>query len=284
MINAKILTKYLKNLLVLYIFLLIPLKPYLLNAQEKYTAGARMAGISGCGSVIIDLWSNTYNQACLAYIEDISFGYYYENRFLEESMSLQALALALPVWNSVVGLNMIYFGNKNFFELKTGLAVAKIIYKNFSSAIQINIHTVHQPFYYDDASAISFEFGLLYKSDIFSAGIHMFNLTNSAYKQLYNTKLPFITEIGIGIKPIKKLLMTTEVEINNQYKPIFKGGLEYTVIDKVIARIGFSTYQYSGYSFGLGFIQKKIKANIAFSQHIYLGFTPHIDFIYSFSK
>lgn len=283
MTNIKILKKYFKKLLIFYVLIFI-LPKLLLNAQEKYTAGARMAGISGCGTVIIDLWSNTYNQACLAYLEDISFGYYYENRFLEESMSLQALALALPIWNSVAGLNMVYFGNKNFFELKAGFAVAKIIYKNFSSAIQINIHTVHQPFYYDDASAISFEIGLFYKSDFFSAGLHMFNLTNSAYKQLYNTKLPFITEIGIGLKPIKKLLMTTEVEINNQYKPIFKGGFEYTLIDKIIARIGLSTYQYSGYSFGLGFIQKRIKANIAFSQHIYLGFTPHLDFTYSFSK
>ena len=251
-------------------------------AQEKYSAGARMAGLSGCGTVIIDLWSSTYNQACLAYIDNISFGYYFENRFLEESMQLQALALTIPIWNSVVGINMLYFGNKNFFELKTGLAVAKIIYKNISSALQINLHTVHQPYYYDDVSTFSFEFGIFYNSKTFSTGIHLFNITNSVYEQLYNTKLPFITKIGIGIMPFKKIFFTSELEINNQQKPIIRGGFEYSIIDKIIARIGISTYQYSGYSFGLGFIQKRLKANIAFSQHIYLGFTPHLDFTYSF--
>ena len=272
-----------KKKLLKHLILFLSLFAYIsLNAQEKYSAGARMAGISGCGTVIVDLWSNTYNQACLAYIEGISFGYYYENRFFEETMNLQALAVAIPAWNSVAGLNMIYFGNKNFYELKTGLTVAKLIYKNISSAIQFNLHNVHQPDYYDDISAVSFEAGIFYRSKIFSSGIHIFNFTNSAFKQLYNTKIPLIIEFGIGLNPYKKLFLTTELEINNQYGNIIKGGFEYYIIDRIITRIGFSTSYYSGYSFGLGFIQKHIKANVAFTQHIYLGLTPHIDFTYSF--
>ena len=60
--------------------------------------------------------------------------------------------------------------------------------------------------------------------------------------------------------------------------------MEYMILENIFMRAGISTEPIQYYSFGLGFNQKSIKADIAFTQHNKLGFTPHISFCYVFNK
>ena len=88
--------------------------------------------------------------------------------------------------------------------------------------------------------------------------------------------------MGIGYYFTEKLSIVIETEKDVEKKIVFQGGAEYHVIKSIYARFGLSTFELSSYSFGVGFVYKGIKADMAFSQHQILGYTPHVSFSYSF--
>ncbi len=213
-----------------------------LRSQNNFYAGARTAALANAGTVITDLWASTHNQACLVSLSRPCFGYHYEDKYLESALSLQSIAGVVPVSNNIVGANITLFGNKSYYESKIGFLVAKYLRSNLSAGIQLNLLTLHQPMYYDDVFALSVEGGLYYeKENKFMVGCHFYNITNSSYKALVNNNIPIIGELGIGWRPVERLFIVIESEFNNQQRTLFKGAIEYLIISKIAARLGFST-------------------------------------------
>ena len=66
--------------------------------------------------------------------------------------------------------------------------------------------------------------------------------------------------------------MEAEKELTEKFQ--LKSGLEYNLISGLYLRGGISTAPFLS-TFGLGYEIKKLSADVAFTHHEILGFTPH---------
>lgn len=259
---------------------------FITQAQQRdnYPSGARASGLSNAGVVLVDLWANYHNQACLGFYKNFSFGYFYENKHVVNDFGMQSLAVAIPTKTGTIGTNITFYGNPHYNESKISLAFGKPFGEKFAAGIQLNLLSIYQDQDYGYTSTLAVEGGILYKPvENVSIGIHIYNPTGARYKKLDNEEAPVIIETGLGFQIGEKLLLVTEIEKNIDYEFVYKAGAEYKIIESIFFRIAISTFEYSTYSFGVGFSQKKIKADIAFSHHTILGYTPHISLNYLFN-
>ncbi|NJK86280.1 MAG: hypothetical protein HC906_10230 [Bacteroidales bacterium] len=198
--------------------------------------------------------------------KSFSFGYHYENKHFISDYAFQSLAAAFPTKSGTIGAGFGFYGNANYNESKISLAFAKPFGDKLSAGIQFDYLAIGQMEEYGNAATLVVEGGVLYKPiESISFGFHIYNPTQSAFRPSINERTPLIFEAGAGFDIGNKLLIVTEVEKNMDYIFVYKTGAEYKLIESVHLRAAVSTFKYSTYSFGLGFSQKKIKADIAFS-------------------
>ncbi len=98
---------YMKYKLLLVVLLL---SSSLFASNDNYPMGGRSAGIGHASVTLSDVWSTHHNQAGLAYLENISAGVFYENRFLLKELGVQGGVLALPTKGGTFGISMSSFG------------------------------------------------------------------------------------------------------------------------------------------------------------------------------
>ncbi|HJX70405.1 MAG TPA: hypothetical protein VJ346_00580 [Bacteroidales bacterium] len=257
----------------------------LMTAQEEhnFSSGARVSGLSGAGAVSTDLWSNYHNQAGLAWVDDFTLGFHYENKFAFSLFSLQSFAIAIPAKSGTIGWNIAIFGNPKYFESKISLAFGKPFGKRFAAGIQLDMLGIYQSLDYGNVSTLAVEGGILVKpTDKVTLGLYVYNPTGAYFKEFKDKEVPVIFELGLGYQIFDKLLFVTEVEKKIGYRTVFIAGAEYYILNSVCARAGVSTFEYSNYSFGVGFFQRRIKADLAFSEHKTLGYSSHFSLSYSF--
>jgi hypothetical protein len=279
--NIYILTGTGINKHLLYILLLAPVCIY--GATDNYPSGARASGLSNAGVVLNGLWSNYHNQAGLAYVEKPMIGFHYENKYVVDEYGLHALALAVPVNWGTIGVNAAFFGYSKYNETKIGLAYGKSFGERLSAGIQMDLLNVCQAEDYGSSATVTAEAGILAEPvDGLLVGAHVYNPVNASFNKTGITDVPVIFQAGIGYYFTEKLLIVAETEKDVDHKAVFQGGIEYNIIKNIFARIGLSSYEISSYSFGVGFVYKGINADMAFSHHQILGYTPHVSFSYSF--
>ncbi|UCH15531.1 MAG: hypothetical protein JSV22_06095 [Bacteroidales bacterium] len=277
--NIKSLLEVLKYISYLLIFICI--KAHSVN--DNYPSGARASALSNSGVVLEDLWSNYHNQAGLAGVDKLTLGFHYENKYVVSQYGLHALALAIPTNRGTIGASVTFFGYSKYNESKISLAFGKPFGDKFSAGIQLDLLNIYQAEDYGNSTTLAVEAGILAEPvDGLFIGAHVYNPTKSYYHTFEPEKVPTIFQVGIGYYFTEKLLIVMETEKDLEQKIVFQGGAEYHVIKSIYARVGLSTFELSSYSFGVGFVYKGIKADMAFSHHQILGYTPHVSFSYSF--
>jgi hypothetical protein len=257
----------------------------LTTAQEEhnFSSGARVSGLSGAGAVSTDIWSGYHNQAGLASIEDFTLGFHYENKFAFSLFSLQSFIMAIPVRNGTIGANLAVFGNPKYFESKISLAFGKPFGKRFAAGIQLDMLGIYQSGDYGNVATLAAEGGIMAKpADKIILGLYVYNPTGAYFKEFRDKEVPVIIEFGAGYQMNDKLLFVAETEKKIGYDMVIIAGAEYYVLSSVCARVGISTFKYSSYSFGVGFSQKWIRADLAFSEHKTLGYSSHFSMSFSF--
>ncbi|MFO7659064.1 MAG: hypothetical protein R6W78_18540 [Bacteroidales bacterium] len=270
------------NIRILIVIILF-LYSHTLFSQDNLPSGARVSALSGAGTTLTDLWANYHNQAGLAYLEDFTLGFHYENKYAFSLFSLQSFALAIPTRSGTIGTSMAVFGNPQYFESKIALAFGKPFGEKFAAGIQLNMLGVYQSEDYGDMSVLAVEGGAMAKpTEALTIGLHVFNPTGASFKKFANKDIPVIIQAGLGYKLNENLLLVAEAEKNSLRKGFITAGAEYFFIGSVCARIGFSTSEYSNYSFGFGFVQRRIRADMAFSENKILGYSAHFSLSYSF--
>ncbi len=267
----------------IFAILILILSNTSLFSQDNFASGARENGLSGAGTMLTDLWSNYHNQAGLAYIENFTLGFHYENKYALSLFSLQSFAMAIPTRSGTIGTNIAIFGNPKYFESKMALAFGKSFGEKFAAGVQLNMLGIYQSEDYGNISVLAVEGGLMAKPvEKLTLGFHVYNPTGASFKQFTDKDIPVIFELGLGYQLNENLLMVTEEEKNIDTKGVVIAGAEYYFLKNVCARAGFSTYQYSNYSFGVGFSQTRIKADMAFTENKILGYSAHFSLSYSF--
>jgi len=268
---------------VFYIFL-----PNLFStASDNYPAGSRAAALGGAGVMSSTLWSASHNQAGLGFYPHLALGLHHENKFFVPEFSLHSLVFCLPTGTGTFSLSYSYFGYPVYNESKIGLGFGKALNEKFSAGIQFDYLNT----YIDDETgnhgAVAIEAGVLARpAQNLLIGFHVFNPTHSRYsKRNDNEHIPMIFKLGIGYIYQDNLFICFETEKDLERGPVcYKAGIEYRIFPAISARTGVKVGDFTEHSFGLGFILKNIRADIAFSRQQVLGYTPHFSLQYTFKQ
>ncbi|MBN2349231.1 MAG: hypothetical protein JXJ22_10355 [Bacteroidales bacterium] len=267
----------------LLLILFLCLVPKLFAVSDNYPSGARESGMANVGVMVFDVWSNYHNQAGLARLNALTLGFHYENRYAVEEYGLQSFAIAIPSFGGTIGFNYSFFGYSGYNENKIGLAFGKSFGKRFAGGIQIDGFYVHVGDSYRNSWAIAAEAGILAEPvDNLFIGAHIYNPTGSGFAQYEDVKIPVILQVGMGYQFSENLFLGVETEKKMDTQIVFKTAAEYQIVNSIFLRAGVTSFKISSYSFGVGAVYKRLKADIAFSQHNIMGFTPHMSMIYEF--
>jgi hypothetical protein len=252
-------------------------------ANDNFAVGARSSGLSNASVTLSDGWSTFHNQAGLAYLNATVVGLHFENKYMIREFSTKAGFLAIPFKPGTIAASCRYFGNSKFYESKIGLAYGRKFSESFAVGIQIDYLQTHIAEGYGNYNAVAAEIGLMTRplKNLF-VGFHVFNPANYVkQKSLPEEKIPTIVRFGLKYSFDGKALLLFETEKDIDQKPVFKGGIEIEMLHKLFLRGGYASV-FNQYSFGLGYKFKGIIADIAFSRHYILGFTPHASLGYEF--
>jgi len=265
------------------IFLLAFFGKHSIRSAENYLPGSRFAAMANASVMIPDIWSVSHNQAGLAYLQKINISFHYENRFIVPEYGLKAVAASIPTKPGSFGFSFNYFGYSKYHETKTGLAYSKLFGNKFSAGVQINYHTVFISENYGKSYAISVEGGFMYQpvENLF-IGAHIFNPSRSKYNTLDGDEyLPVSFRFGVGYNLVNRVMLALETQKEINFPAIWKLGIEFEALENLYLRGGLNSYPTGG-SFGIGYEIVGLRADLAFSFHPQLGFTPHVTFIYAF--
>lgn len=252
--------------------------------HENFSLGARQAGMGSTGAAFSDIWSCTHNPAGLSLLEKPTFGLFYENRFALKELGLKAGVFSYPTSSGTFAIDLMQFGYSKYSESKIGLAFSKSLGKRFSAGIKFDYLNTYFSEVYGNKGTFIAELGLLAKPiDHLFIGAHIYNVNRAKIADYNDERIPSILTVGIAYEFSEKVLCTIEAEKDLDYKAIFKVGMEYRFLDNLFIRAGVTSNP-NQMSFGIGYVFKRIKADIAFSSHQVLGISPHVGFSYEFGK
>lgn len=256
----------------------------IIAGNEGYPLGARQAGMGTSGVAFSDLWSVTHNQAGLALLTKPSFGLFYENKFALKELGLKAGAFAYPTSSGVFAIDLMQFGYSKYNESRVGLAFAKSLGKRFSIGVKFNYLNTFYAEEYGNKGTFIAELGLLAQpiKHLYIGG-HIYNLSRSKIAAYNDERIPTTITFGIAYEFSEKVLCTVEAEKELQYNPIYKVGMEYRFLENLYIRAGVTSNP-NQMSLGIGYVFKRIKADISFSSHQVLGISPHIGFSFELGK
>lgn len=267
-----------KKILLLVLFIL-PLVAF--SQKENVPIGSRSGAMGNASVTFTDFWAVHNNQAAMAYYDKIAAGVFYENRFITKELGLKCFSLIVPVRKAgVFGLNFSSLGYKLYNESKIGLAYGMAFGENISAGVQLDYIYTHIAENYGNKGVVTFEAGIRAKiiKNLY-IGAHIFNPIQVKLASYNDERLPLIFKIGLSYNFSDKAVLAAEVEKDNNFKPVFKTGLEYHVAKPVYIRIGIATTPFV-YSFGAGFEFYHIKLDISALRHPVLGFTPQASLVY----
>ncbi len=269
-----------KSTIILLIILFINVQ---LKSQIDFFGG-RAIGVSNASLTYQDNWAQLNNQAGLSSLEDITVSAGFTNAYFVKELSTNTIALGLPVKGGVFGLNYTYFGYSKFNQNKIGLAYAMQLGKRISAGMQINYLYTHIEGEYGASGVAYGEIGILSQpiDNLFIAA-HISNFWHTKYTDYTDIYIPMIFRIGAGYLLYQKALLSIEFEKDFEQDLIFKSGLEFDLNKQFFFRFGVATNPMV-FSFGFGYKIKTFKADIAFSKHPVLGYSPAISLNYAFHK
>ncbi len=245
--------------------------------------GGRALGTSGACITYRDIWAQYHNQAALAYLKGINFGFAFQNAFFVKELSTKSVAFALPLKSGVFGLNYYYFGYPKFNETKAGLSFAKRLGKRFAFGGQIDYFYTHIDGEYGQKGVAAGELGILAEPiDNLFIGAHVFNIWHTKLSTYENEYVPTIFKLGASYRLYEKARLSIEGEKDLDLDMIFKAGLELELLEDFYFRAGIATNP-NTYSFGLGYSFKSFQMDIGFSRHPVLDYSPAVSIVYAFN-
>lgn len=242
--------------------------------------GARSTAMAGVNATLSDVWSANNNQAGLAFVEDLSAGLYYENRFLLKETSYKAGAFVLPTKTGAFGVSIASFGFTEFMETRAGLSYGLKFSERFAVGVQMNYLRTSLTQEFGSKNSVTGAVGLIGKlNDEITIGAHVYNPNRSKLAEYDNERIPTVMKLGMDYRFSGKLMIVVETEKDIDFDAIVKFGVEYQFMDILYVRGGISNNPTSS-AFGFGLIMKNFILEASSSFHQTLGMTPGISLIY----
>jgi hypothetical protein len=245
------------------------------------SVGARAMALGYASSTLRDEWSIHNNVSGLAKVDGPSSGFTYETNPSLPSFNRMAALFVMPVKKiGVAGAGLYRFGDALYNEqiISAGFANTMGL---ASLGIKVNYVQYHtESFGNKQAFTVSFG-GIAELTPQLLVGAHIVNVNQPELSEQTREKIPTLLVLGLGFLPSEKLLLTSEVEKDIDHNVCWKGGIEYKVQRKFIARTGFNLHPQAGFA-GLSFKPKKFQLDYAFHYHMNLSAIHQATIVYSF--
>ncbi len=263
-------------------FLMTAVAGSLRASPNNYLLGARFDAMANATVMIPDLWSLSHNQAGLGWITSPVVGFHFENKFAVPQYSLSAVGAAIPAKPGTFGLMFYYFGYSQYHDTRFALSFGRAFTEHFAAGVQLNYIATYIADDYGTYSSLVAEGGIIAEPvDNLYIGAHVYNFTASKMTNPEREKLPVIFRVGVGYEIKSIIFVSVETEKNTDEKGVFRAGVELSALQNFFLRAGYSSNP-SRASFGLGYIFKGFRGDLAFTLHPQLGFTPYFSLLYSF--
>ncbi len=266
---------------ILFCFILIPC--FARAGNDNKISGARSFAMGKASVAFFDQWSAFNNQAGLALLQEKSFGFYYENKFAVKELAVKSAYVNIPLKSSCFSGTYTQFGFNLYRESTIGISYSRALGEKFYAAVKFNqIRRVLQS-EYGSQSRYAVEFGIL--SELFNdffLGFHIDNPTQAKFNTLdYEDPIPTVFRFGFMYRLSNELILSSE--LHKEIQDVFglKIGIEYQIAKKFYFRAGVHNHP-NEVSLGVGFKFSRCKANLAFSRHPVLGYTPVADINFQF--
>lgn len=231
----------------------------------------------------VDVFSSSSNQAALAQIKNPSIGVYGEDRFLLNAANMYAAVVALPTKQGNFGIEIDYFGFKNYNESQIGFAYARNLGKLLDLGIKFNYFSFRIPAY-QNSSSLNFEIGVIaHLTDKLNAGIHLYNPVGGNLSKTDNEKLSSIYKFGLGYEASESFLISAEIVKQEDMPVNVNAGVQYSFLKQFFARAGIASENESPYA-GAGVSWNNIRLDISASYHPQLGLSPGLMLVINFNS
>ncbi|MEO8861927.1 MAG: hypothetical protein ABI358_10920 [Ginsengibacter sp.] len=244
------------------------------SAQSlRKPVAAPYTGLGAYSVSHVDVFSVTSNQAALAQIENPEFAVYGESRFLLNATNLYSAIFALPTSQGNFGIQVDYFGFKNFNESQIGLAYARSVGSRLDVGIKFNYYSFRIPLY-QNSSTVNFEIGAIaHLTEKFNVGIHFYNPVGGNLSKTNNEKLSSAYKFGIGYEASEDFFLSAEI-VKQEGLPInVNAGIQYNFQKQFFIRAGIASENESPYA-GAGISWSNLRVDVSASYHPQLGFSP----------
>ena len=231
----------------------------------------------------VDAFSFTSNQAALAQIKTTSLGVYGEERFLQNATNMYSAVLTLPSKEGNFGVQVDYFGFKNYNESQLGLAYARSLGKVLDLGIKFNYYSFRIPSY-QTSGTVDFEIGAIaHLTEKLNVGVHVYNPVGGTLSKTDNDKLGSIYKFGVGYEASENFLVSAEIVKQEDLPVNVDAGVQYNFQEQFFVRAGIASENESPYA-GAGIKWKDIRLDVSASYHPQLGFSPGLMVIVNFKS
>lgn len=248
--------------------------------QGQTQEGARAAALGGAAVTLEDSWAAFHNQAGLVNLKGFSAGAFFQNRFLIKELGDRGLFTALPMKNGTFAFSFQSFGNSSFSQSRTGLAYALKLNEKFSVGVQMNYHSLRIAEGYGTSRNVSAEGGFIYKmnENLVIAG-HLENVNRAKLSEFNDERMPSVLRLGLHYAFSHKVKLIAQAQQVTEQKINVVGALEYDLVKNFSVRAATGANPTST-SFGFGWKNEFLRADIAAAYHSTLGFTPQLSLTY----
>jgi hypothetical protein len=271
----------LRKIYILYLFILININAMAQSIRKP--VAAPYIGLGAYSLKHVDAFSITSNQAALAQIKSASIAVYAENRFLLQATNMYSGVFALPTRQGNFGLQVDYFGFKNFNESQLGLAYARSLGDKVDIGVKFNYYSFRIPLY-QNSSTVNFEIGAIaHLTEKCSAGIHVYNPVGGYLSKTNNEKLGAIYTFGMGYEASENFFLSAEIVKAEDVPVNVNTGFQYNFQKQFYFRMGIASENALPYG-GAGISWNSVRLDVSASYHPQLGLSPGIMLIVNFKN
>lgn len=254
-----------------------------LFGQGWNLVGSRAVSLSNTSVCLDDVWAYHHNPGAAASVKTISFGAYYETRFLTKELQTQALAVAIPLKTGVLTAGGQFFGYQQYRNTRAGLGYSMKFTDFLQVGVQGNLQTLRLGGNYGSTLSGTIEAGVLAKvSEKWSIGFSVMNIGRQRINPT-NDRFGTILRGGCHYKPSKKVSLFAEVEKQVITKISFKGAVEYQPVEPLYIRFGAQSAPME-FALGLGYRVSGFSIDLGSKYHQTLGWSPNFGLNYQFRE
>ncbi|MDR0370656.1 MAG: hypothetical protein LBH80_02200 [Prevotellaceae bacterium] len=226
------------------------------------------------------------NPSGIAYAEQTSFAYQYENKYIINELSLNSAQALIHTDPINADLSLAYFGYSLYHELLVGVGFAR----NFSDKFSIGLRFVYLSAYFSQDNcykgALLAQPGLMFRmTPKFTIGFETFNPFQTAIKTEYATKkIISLFSIGVEHDVTDEFVWRAQIDrvVGSAYR--FACGFEYLILNKVNFKLGLAANDYLAGAGGIGLYLNRFHLDFNCEVHPILGISPSVGIRHNMKK